>query len=77
MAKSGNPARCNICGLVCGRGGALKKHVEGAHKVPYDKYSLCFARGSTTSVDVWEKSTLPNHASSVTHVWVRRFDGIE
>jgi hypothetical protein len=27
---------CNICGKNCGKGGALKKHVEGAHEVIYD-----------------------------------------
>ena len=36
--SKGAGVMCNICGLNCGKGGALKKHVEGAHGAEYDKY---------------------------------------
>ncbi len=44
--RPGHGARCLICGLECGKGGSLRKHVEGAHEVNYnDGYKRCFDGG--------------------------------
>jgi hypothetical protein len=35
-----------ICGMECGKGGSLKKHVEMGHNVNYDLgYKRCFKGG--------------------------------
>jgi hypothetical protein len=48
---------CNICGRNCGKGGALKKHVEGAHQVDYDQYKRCFYGNVKTLItDGWDDS---------------------
>jgi hypothetical protein len=68
---------CNICGLNCGKGGALKKHVEGAHDVNYDQYKRCFyGEVKTIIADSWDDSvSTANGRTVVTHVLVRRFVG--
>lgn len=44
--RKGHGARCLICGRECGKGGALRTHVEGAHHVNYrDGYKRCFFGG--------------------------------
>jgi hypothetical protein len=68
---------CNVCGRNCGKGGALKKHVEGAHDVAYDAYKRCFyAEAKTVLADAWD-DTVKTHAGDtvITHVFVRRFVG--
>jgi hypothetical protein len=68
---------CNICGVNCGKGGALKKHLEGAHKVDYEVYKKCFY-GKTKNViaDGWDDSVSTSSGKTViTHVLVRRFVG--
>ena len=40
--RRGHGAMCNICGRNCGKGGALKKHIESAHGVEYEAYKTCF-----------------------------------
>jgi hypothetical protein len=50
--RPGHGARCLICGLECGRGGSLKTHVEGAHKVDYKlAYKRCFKGGNILTND--------------------------
>lgn len=68
---------CNICGRNCGKGGALKKHVEGAHSVGYDAYKKCFYGEVTTTIaDGWDDSVSTSNGNTViTHVLVRRFIG--
>jgi hypothetical protein len=72
----GKGVMCNICGLNCGKGGALKKHVEAKHApVTYDAYKTCFY-GSAKNVlaDAWDDSVSTNSGNTVvTHVFVRRF----
>jgi hypothetical protein len=44
--RPGHGARCFICGMECGKGGSLKKHVELGHNVDYDLgYKRCFKGG--------------------------------
>ncbi len=75
--RSGKGVMCNVCGLNCGKGGALKKHVEGAHDVPYDKYKTCFYGYVKTQIaDAWDDSVNTSKGHPViTHVLVRRFIG--
>lgn len=75
--RRGAGAMCNICGLNCGKGGALKKHVEGAHKLEYDHYKECFyGRVATVISDTWDDSVKTSAGKTViTHVLVRRFVG--
>lgn len=46
----GRGVMCNICGLNCGKGGALKKHIEGMHSVSYDHYKVCFYSSAKTII---------------------------
>lgn len=75
--RRGHGAMCNICGRNCGKGGALKKHVEGAHNVPYDAYVKCFYRDAATIIaNAWDDSVSTSGCKTVvTHVLVRRFVG--
>lgn len=44
--RPGHGARCLICGMECGKGGSLKKHVVNTHKVDYEiGYKRCFKGG--------------------------------
>ena len=68
---------CNICGRNCGKGGALRKHVEGAHDVTYHAYKKCFyGEAKTIMADGWDDSVSTSAGKTViTHVLVRRFVG--
>lgn len=68
---------CNICGRNCGRGGALKKHIEGADRVKYDDYKKCFdGEAKNIIADAWDDSVKTASGKTViTHVLVRRFVG--
>ena len=68
---------CNICGLNCGKGGALKKHIEGAHSVEYDVYKTCFyGKVKTVIAEAWDDSVSTRSGKTViTHILVRRFVG--
>jgi hypothetical protein len=47
--RPGHGARCFICGMECGRGGSLKRHVEATHHVDYAiGYKRCFKGGDVT-----------------------------
>lgn len=75
--RTGQGAMCNICGLNCGKGGALKKHVEGAHNVDYDVYRMCFyGEVATILSETWDDSvSTTNGKTVIVHVLVRRFIG--
>ncbi len=75
--RRGHGAMCNICGVNCGKGGALRKHVEGAHKVKYEDYKKCFY-GDVSHVlaDTWDDQVSTSAGKTViVHVLVRRFVG--
>lgn len=74
--RPGHGVMCNICGKNCGKGGALKKHVEGAHSpVTYDVYKICFyGKAKTILADGWDDSVATKNGDTVvTHVLARRF----
>jgi len=73
--RQGEGSMCNVCGLNCGKGGGLKKHIEGAHSVSYDDYKTCFVGSAKTVIaDSWDDSVMTAGGKSViTHVLVRRF----
>lgn len=74
--RTGHGAMCNICGKNCGKGGALRKHVEGAHDVRYEDYRICFYNGGAKKVitDAWDDSVSTSGGRAVVmHVLVRRF----
>lgn len=75
--RKGRGIMCNICGLNCGKGGALKKHVEGSHEVDYEIYKKCFyGHAKNTIADSWDDSVSTTKGDTViTHVLVRRFVG--
>ena len=68
---------CNICGINCGKGGALKKHIEASHEINYDDYKKCFyGEIKTLIADSWDDSVNTSRGRKViTHVLVRRFIG--
>jgi len=60
VVRSGHGVMCNVCGLNCGKGGALKRHVEVAHEVGYDDYKRCFyGKVKTLIADGWDDSVSP------------------
>ena len=75
--RKGRGVMCNICGVNCGKGGALKKHTEGAHSVNYDTYKECFYNEAKTIIaNSWDDSVSTSSGKTViTHVLVRRFVG--
>jgi hypothetical protein len=68
---------CNVCGINCGKGGALAKHVKGAHGVDYEDYKRCFYGGPATVLnDGWDDTVKTASGQTVvTHILVRRFIG--
>lgn len=75
--RKGHGTMCNVCGLNCGRGGGLKKHVEEVHNINYDAYKRCFySKARTIIADGWDDSVSTSKGKTViTHVLVRRFVG--
>lgn len=75
--RPGHGVMCNVCGKNCGKGGALRRHVEGAHQVEYDAYKRCFyGEAKTLIADGWDDSVSTTGGTTVvTHVLVRRFLG--
>lgn len=75
--RTGHGAMCNICGRNGGKGGSLKKHIEGAHGVNYDDYKKCFyGEVKTVIADAWDDTVRTTSGKTViTHVLVRRFIG--
>lgn len=74
--RPGHGVMCNICGINCGKGGALRKHVEGAHApVTYEAYKICFyGKQKTILADAWDDSVSTSKGNTVvTHILVRRF----
>jgi hypothetical protein len=65
---------CNICGLNCGKGGPLKKHIEGAHPgVTYDAYNVCFYGAKDVVADTWNDPATSGGTPVLIHTLVRRF----
>ena len=55
--RSGHGAMCNMCGKNCGKGGALKKHLEEVHDMEYDDYKKCFyGKAKTILANSWDDS---------------------
>jgi hypothetical protein len=75
--RKGHGTMCNICGVNCGRGGPLKKHLAGAHQIDYDIYKDAFyGKAKTIISDSWDDSVSTHNGRTViTHVLVRRFVG--
>jgi hypothetical protein len=75
--RRGHGAMCNVCGTNCGKGGALKVHIEGTHRVSYEDYKKCFYVGATNVIaNAWDDSVSTSGGKTViTHVFVRRFIG--
>jgi hypothetical protein len=67
---------CRICGLNCGKGGALKAHIElKHHPVTYEAYDICFSGKILT--DAWDDSVPVTRAGvkqkAIVHVLTRLF----
>ena len=75
--RKGHGIMCNICGLNCGRGGALKRHIEGVHQIDYETYKKCFyGNVKTILADSWDDNVSTSKGQKViTHILVRRFIG--
>ncbi len=75
--RKGAGVMCNVCGLNCGKGGALKMHIEGAHGISYEDYKKCFYDEVKTIIaDAWDDTVSTSGGKTVImHVLVRRFLG--
>ena len=73
--RKGHGAMCNICGMNCGKGGALARHVESVHGVPYAHYKTCFYSSSRVIANAWDEqvSSKDSNKAIVTHVLGRKF----
>jgi hypothetical protein len=67
---------CNLCGTNCGRGGALRTHLIGEHRVDYAVYKRCFYGTSRVLADAWANSARTRSGQRVLiHTLVRRIVG--
>jgi hypothetical protein len=68
---------CNICGVNCGKGGALSTHVLGVHRIKYDTYKKAFySKAKNILADAWDDSVSTRSGKTVLiHTLVRRFVG--
>ena len=75
--RKGRGVMCNVCGVNCGKGGALRRHIEGAHGINYDDYLKCFYEHvRATLADGWDGSVKTKSGKTVlVHTLVRRFVG--
>ena len=74
--RKGHGVMCNMCGLNCGKGGALSRHVQGTHEVDYATYKKCFhPKGAEIIADSWDSVVDENGKAVVTHVLVQKFVG--
>jgi hypothetical protein len=75
--RAGRGSMCNVCGVNCGKGGALKTHVQGAHGIEYDAYKKAFyGKAKTILADAWDDQVSTSDGKTViVHVLVRRFVG--
>lgn len=75
--RKGRGSMCNICGINCGRGGPLRKHVEGAHGISYAAYKTCFYPPKSRSLaDAWDdKGTTTRGKTVLIHTLVTRMVG--
>ena len=75
--RKGHGSMCNICGRNCGRGGALKKHIEGTHNISYEDYLVCFyTEAKNIYADTWDAEVKTSKGNKVlVHTLVRRFVG--
>jgi hypothetical protein len=65
--RPGHGARCLICGRECGKGGSLRRHVEGAHHVVYgEAYKRCFRGGDS----VLDELAVDNTGEFLVHIRV-------
>lgn len=73
--RKGYGTMCNICGKNCGRGGALKTHIEGAHDIDYNDYKRCYKEGNIKILtDAWCESGRTSTGRPIfIHVLVRKF----
>ena len=73
--RTGHGVMCNICGKSCGKGGALKAHIEGRHSpVSYEAYKTCFYDADRVLADAWDDSVKTSKGKTVVvHVLARRF----
>lgn len=72
--RPGHGSMCNICGLNCGKGGPLKRHIEGAHPgVTYDVYNMCFYGAKDIVADTWNDPATSGGTPVLIHTLVRRF----
>lgn len=77
QVRAGHGAMCNICGKNCGKGAALKSHIQSSHDVSYEAYKKCFYPDSIkVIVNAWDDSVSTRQGHTVlVHVLVRRIVG--
>ena len=68
---------CNVCGINCGKGGALRTHLKGAHYIEYEDYVKCFyPNKKNVVIDTWDDSkSTKSGKKAMIHILVRRFYG--
>jgi HTH-type transcriptional regulator/antitoxin MqsA len=73
--RKGRGMMCNICGLNCGKSGALRKHVEAAHGLPYERYKDSFYGQGDVVTNAWNRQVDTDNvdAATYTHILVRIF----
>ena len=73
--RKGRGAMCNICGLNCGKSGALAKHVGTTHGLTYDQYKDSFYGQGEVLTNAWNQQldTENDDEAKYTHTLVRVF----
>jgi hypothetical protein len=74
--RRGHGVMCNLCGINCGKGGALKVHIEGTHGIDYSEYKRSFyPKESRVIADSWDSLVSDSTGNNIViHVLVRRFE---
>jgi hypothetical protein len=75
--RKGRGAMCNICGTNCGKGGALKKHIEGEHGINYKIYKSCFYNENRIIIsEEWDDTGETTSGKTVmTHILICKIVG--
>jgi hypothetical protein len=73
--RTGHGTMCNVCGLNCGKGGALRSHLQAAHNLTYEQYKESYYRHGQVINNSWKETVAIDNEglATYTHTLVRNF----
>jgi hypothetical protein len=75
QVRKGHGTMCNVCGMNCGRGGGLAKHMNAAHQLTYVQYKESYYGHGEVLTNSWNEQVATNNddEATYTHTLVRVF----